>query len=289
MDKQYKIAIPEPCHQDWNKMSPKDNGRFCLSCSKTVVDFTLMLPEEIQHFFIQNQGSKICGRFKTTQLDDIIIQIPSRILYSQNHYHKIFLLALFVAMGTILFCCQDKDGKKHKIHKEEIVEDNLTKNNVSIETDTVSKNDCKQNPLVPPLPKKVSQKDPEIFYSKKIGEVVVEDVINNADTIIDYDALFATAYLEVKPFPEGGFDKFYSFLKTNYVVPDKTEKYSSKIYTSFVIEKDGTLSTFKIIRDAGQGTGEEAIRVLKMAPKWIPGKLNNHIVRSTFMLPISLK
>ena len=58
METKYKITIPEPCHEDWNKMSPKDNGRFCLSCTKTVVDFTSMLPEEIQHYFIQNQNKK---------------------------------------------------------------------------------------------------------------------------------------------------------------------------------------------------------------------------------------
>ncbi|HEX8014055.1 MAG TPA: energy transducer TonB [Flavobacterium sp.] len=288
MDKQYKISIPEPCHENWDKMSPKDNGRFCLSCCKTVVDFTSMLPEEIQHFFIQNQGNKICGRFKKTQLDNIIIQIPSQILYSQNHYHKMFLLALFIAMGTTLFSCTDKNGDKKKIDKVEIVEDSpIQKDMVTDETRAIEKNDCTQNPAAPL--KKISPKKAKIAYPIMItGDIVPTEIIDkSSDTLIDYEALFNTAYLDVLPTPEGGMDKFYSFLKTNYIVPDKTEKYIGKVYTSFVIEKDGTLSTFKIIRDAGPGTGEEAIRVLKMAPEWIPGKLNNHVVRTTYMLPIS--
>lgn len=73
-----------------------------------------MLPEEIKHFFIQNQNEKICGRFRKSQLDSITIQIPSRVLYSQTNYYKMFLLALFIAMETTLFSCADKEGKKTK-------------------------------------------------------------------------------------------------------------------------------------------------------------------------------
>ncbi|TDO78093.1 hypothetical protein EV143_103338 [Flavobacterium chryseum] len=123
----HKITIPEPCHEDWDKMTPNENGRFCLSCSKTVVDFTSMLPEEVQHFFIQNQNKKVCGRFKNEQLESLIIQIPSQVLYTQTQYHKMFLLALFIAMGTTLFSCADKDGNKNRIDKIEIV-NNTTQN-----------------------------------------------------------------------------------------------------------------------------------------------------------------
>jgi hypothetical protein len=48
METKYKINISEPCLEDWDKMAPNDNGRFCESCSKNVVDFRNMLPDEIQ-------------------------------------------------------------------------------------------------------------------------------------------------------------------------------------------------------------------------------------------------
>src|ERR1700756_4455260 len=41
------IQIPKPCHQDWNTMEPNEQGRHCLQCCKTVVDFTNQEPEEI--------------------------------------------------------------------------------------------------------------------------------------------------------------------------------------------------------------------------------------------------
>ncbi|MBP4139461.1 hypothetical protein [Flavobacterium geliluteum] len=121
MERKFKLAIPEPCSEDWNQMAPAENGRFCASCVKTVVDFSAMLPAEVQQFFIQNQNQTICGRFKTSQLDTISIQIPIRVLHTQTQYHKMFLLALFIAMGTTLFSCADKDGNKNSIDKIEIV------------------------------------------------------------------------------------------------------------------------------------------------------------------------
>ena len=55
---------------------------------------------------------------------------------------------------------------------------------------------------------------------------------------------------------------------------------------TFIIEKDGSLSDIKVLRDIGYGTGDEAIRVLKISPKWIPGKQNNKEVRTLYSLPI---
>jgi hypothetical protein len=40
MAKKFQLQIPEPCHEDWNKMTPVHKGRFCDSCEKAVVDFT---------------------------------------------------------------------------------------------------------------------------------------------------------------------------------------------------------------------------------------------------------
>ena len=39
---QSKPIIPNPCHEDWNKMTPEDKGRHCSVCDKVVIDFTKM-------------------------------------------------------------------------------------------------------------------------------------------------------------------------------------------------------------------------------------------------------
>jgi len=66
------IRIPEPCFENWNEMSPREQGRHCNACSKTVVDFTGWHPQEILFYLKANAGT--CGRFRNDQLN---IPIPS--------------------------------------------------------------------------------------------------------------------------------------------------------------------------------------------------------------------
>jgi hypothetical protein len=61
------IRIPNLCNEDWNKMTPNVNGRFCDACKLTVVDFTKMSDDQIKNFLL-NKGH-VCGRFDCTQVD----------------------------------------------------------------------------------------------------------------------------------------------------------------------------------------------------------------------------
>lgn len=121
METKYKITIPKPCHEAWDKMTATETGRFCASCTKSVVDFTGMDQDQVQHYFVANSDQKVCGRFKPEQLNTLTIRIPEQLLFSQASFHSIFLLALLIAMGTTLFSCSDKNGEKQKIDNVEVV------------------------------------------------------------------------------------------------------------------------------------------------------------------------
>lgn len=71
MRKAITINIPEPCHEDWNKMTPKEQGKHCAACNKTVIDFTKQTDEQIIKTF--EASGKLCGRFKTQQLNREIV------------------------------------------------------------------------------------------------------------------------------------------------------------------------------------------------------------------------
>lgn len=66
-----QINIPEPCHENWAKMTPKEKGRHCARCEKTVFNFTNKTDETIVKTFITK--GKVCGRFKTSQLNRELI------------------------------------------------------------------------------------------------------------------------------------------------------------------------------------------------------------------------
>jgi hypothetical protein len=72
MRKIINVQIPDPCHEDWNKMTPKDKGRHCNTCNKTVIDFTKQTDEQIIKS-LESIGN-LCGRFKKQQLNrDIVL------------------------------------------------------------------------------------------------------------------------------------------------------------------------------------------------------------------------
>jgi protein TonB len=121
------------------------------------------------------------------------------------------------------------------------------------------------------------------------AELTVEPVGTGVAAVVEEDnTVYNTAGIEVKPDFPGGMDKFYSFVAKNYQMPEE-EGLKGKVYVTFVVEKDGSLTDIKVIRDIGYGTGKEAIRVLKSAPRWTPGEQNGKKVRCTFSLPISLQ
>lgn len=67
MRKAITINIPKPCDEDWNKMTPKEQGRHCSACNKTVIDFTSKTDEQVIKAFEKERN--LCGRFKAQQLN----------------------------------------------------------------------------------------------------------------------------------------------------------------------------------------------------------------------------
>jgi hypothetical protein len=65
--KKIQIQVPEPCHENWLLMTPSEKGRYCNSCQKVVVDFSIMSDAEIMRYFQKNTGST-CGNFTVGQL-----------------------------------------------------------------------------------------------------------------------------------------------------------------------------------------------------------------------------
>jgi protein TonB len=119
------------------------------------------------------------------------------------------------------------------------------------------------------------------------AELTVEPV-GSGDVVEEDNNIYNTAGIEVKPDFPGGIEKFYKFVGKNYQVPEE-EGLKGKVFVSFVVEKDGSLTDIKVIRDIGYGTGKEAIRVLRSCPKWNPGEQNGKKVRVLYSLPINIQ
>jgi hypothetical protein len=104
------------------------------------------------------------------------------------------------------------------------------------------------------------------------------------------NSIYNMSGLEEKPDYPGGLVEFYKFVGNTYnISPEMTANIKGgRVFVSFVVEKDGSLTNFEILRDFGFGSGEEAIRVLKLSPNWKPGKVEGKEVRVQYSLPISV-
>jgi periplasmic protein TonB len=108
---------------------------------------------------------------------------------------------------------------------------------------------------------------------------------------VDYgDTVVTTAILDKMPEFPGGINKFYNYIGKNFESPEVNGESSIRIYVSFVVEKDGSMSNIQVKNEPGYGLGREAIRVLKsMRTKWSPGMINSKAVRTSYNLPITVQ
>lgn len=78
------------------------------------------------------------------------------------------------------------------------------------------------------------------------------------------------------------------FIKQHLQYPGEARKaqIAGKVEVQFIVEKDGTITNIEVVWALGKGCDEEALRVMKLMPKWKPGKQSGRAVRVRFTMPI---
>ncbi len=124
------------------------------------------------------------------------------------------------------------------------------------------------------------------------GQPIPVDNPGNGTTIAPPDnSVHILSGVDVMPEPVGGDKAWAKFLSKNLRFPQaaQEEGLSGKVFLSFIIEKDGSLSNIVVERGAGHGFDEEAMRVLKLAKAWKPGMQNGQPVRVKYVIPINFQ
>lgn len=124
-----------------------------------------------------------------------------------------------------------------------------------------------------------------LFLLFSITNVSAQEVV----TLVNKDSIYNSVEIERRPEYPGGMEAFYKHISANFNIPKDKGFAGGKVILSFVIEKDGSLVDIKILRDAGFGTGDEAVRVLRKSKNWIPAEQKGIKVRCKYMLPIALR
>ncbi|MDO9257155.1 MAG: energy transducer TonB [Bacteroidales bacterium] len=137
----------------------------------------------------------------------------------------------------------------------------------------------------------------QIFHSKCTSDSTISYIYEKSDNQLysadrtETDTSPVFTIVEEMPSYSGGENARNRFLAENINYPEIAQNYfiQGTCYVQFIIDINGSVSDVLIVRGIGGGCDEEAIRVVKMMPKWKPGKQNGKNVRVLFNMPIEFR
>jgi TonB family protein len=92
---------------------------------------------------------------------------------------------------------------------------------------------------------------------------------------------------EMPEFP-GGQEKMIKFLAKNIVYPASAVSANKEgiVYVKFIVEKDGRLDNFQVVRGVSPDLDSTALKAVKEMPQWKPGKQDGKYVRIFVVVPV---
>jgi len=173
-----EISIKKPCHENWNDMTPNEQGAFCGKCVKTVIDFSNKSLDEIKEFFTGSEKQKICGRFEEQQLTALSFDAYFE-KFRRFEFSKRFAVIVFFTFGFWLFGISNASAQNAAHVKGDVqVEEPMLNGNVLATPSNTVPVDCRKRPNdtlkvmgkvapVKPIPVKPTPKKPPM----KMGTV----------------------------------------------------------------------------------------------------------------------
>lgn len=148
---------------------------------------------------------------------------------------------------------------------------------VVVEDTNVESDFGKQDVLAAKTNTEVPSEEPEIKVVEEKPQVIEQKAPEEIFTVV-----------EEQPQYPGGEAARLQYLQQNIKYPEEAKELGiqGRVFVTFVVEVDGSITDVKVLRGIGGGCDQEAIRVVQNMPKWIPGKQRGVPVRVQFNLPI---
>jgi tonB family C-terminal domain len=216
-------------------------------------------------------------------------------LVMENKRLPRFLIGLVLALSLVLVCLEwtnsDKSVTAPSKYKFEWEDEEL----IPITT----MNDLKPK-VVPPTPPKIVEEleivkndevtDETIDTSEELDQVVA---IKHVDVVIEDPVEEEEVFTIVETMPEfpGGEAALRKFIADNIRYPTLAQEngIQGKVVVEFIIGKDGGVYDIAISRSVEGSLDKEAVRVVNLMPKWIPGKKNGKTVKVKYFLPVMFR
>ncbi|MDZ7742346.1 MAG: energy transducer TonB [Bacteroidota bacterium] len=199
-------------------------------------------------------------------------------------------IGMIIALGVVLLAFEWKTYEKAEVNT-------LQRDDVELVQEEIIQTKQEIKPPPPPPPKQVTQieiVEDDVEIEDEIEIDVEADMETEVDEYIpvfeEEEAEEAEIFSVVESMPEfpGGQTALFKFLQQNIDYPEiaKESGIQGRVFVTFVVETDGSVTDVRILRGIGGGCDEEALRVVKSMPKWNPGKQRGKPVRVQFNLPV---
>lgn len=105
----------------------------------------------------------------------------------------------------------------------------------------------------------------------------------------DFDENMVFDVVEQMPSFPGGSEALFNYLSENITYPKDCEDVcvQGRVIITFIVEKDGSITNAEVVKSVHPSFDEEALRVVKAMPRWIPGKQNGKNIRVKYTIPVS--
>ena len=130
-----------------------------------------------------------------------------------------------------------------------------------------------------PVTLKEPLEEPEMVIGRY--DAVVEKPKRNEDEIFK-------AVERMPQFP-GGEAALMEYIESHIQWPPMAGCAQGRVIVQFVVDKTGEIGEVKVVRSVDKDLDEEAIRIVKTLPKFIPGRQNGQVVAVWYTLPITFK
>lgn len=294
-----KVTIKEPCLEDWDNMKITMHSRHCLKCDKHLVDFRTFSRAEIIAYLLSNPVGSVCGKMSSQQFDFHIDDYPAlmEVLKQPRFQPKAFMILALIGASLFSSCEQDSNvrGSVSKSHKTEIAlrskEQKKKKEN--------SKKDKEQKDILRTFeggeilePEHVEIVN-EVYETMGIPmmEVVEPErpIYDKEDPKIADDS--PVVFAEVDAQYPGGYVQMLKYIheRIEYPTFEKENGIEGKVIVRFVVNTNGDLDKFEILKGVpnGKGLEQEAIRVIQNMPRWTTAKNDGHSISQYMTIPIN--
>ena len=201
----------------------------------------------------------------------------------ENKKGMFFQIGLAVTLIAVLISFEWKSYDKSNYNLGDLNLDDMEEEIIPI-----TRQEVKPPPPPPPPPEIIEIVEDEVEIE---NEVEIEETDTDEDEIVEIEEDDEEFFMVVENMPEfpGGDLGLMKFIQKNVRYPAIAKEYNitGKVYVSFIVDKQGSVTNVKIVRGVDKNLDSEALRVVSLLPKYKPGKQRGKAVRVMFTIPIN--